>query len=248
MRFQLVRHATLRLDYAGKRLLVDPVLADPESLDPAPNAANRLRNPRVPLPFEASRLLDTDAILVTHAHRDHFDDAAAAFLPKHLPLFCQPEDADLFERRGFHYVTPVSDIVTWGHICIVRTGGRHGTGETGERMGKVSGYVLYTVGDATLYIAGDTVWCPEVEEALTKYVPDVCIVNAGAAQFLEGGPITMDADDVVRLARAIPWAQIVAVHMEAWNHCLLTRADLGARFDREKLSIRIPLDGEEFRL
>jgi hypothetical protein len=48
----------------------------------------------------------------------------------------------------------------------VRTGGRHGTGEIGEKMGPVSGYVLRGPGEPVVYIAGDTVWCPEVAAAL----------------------------------------------------------------------------------
>ena len=47
-----------------------------------------------------------------------------------------------------------------------------------------------------------------------SYAPDVIVVNASAAQFNEGGPIVMDNDDVVALAREAPDAQIVAVHFE----------------------------------
>jgi hypothetical protein len=32
-----------------------------------------------------------------------------------------------------------------------------------------------------LYVTGDTVWSPEVEEALATHRPTVCVVNAGAA-------------------------------------------------------------------
>ena len=35
-----------------------------------------------------------DGVLVTHLHRDHFDSRAAELLPKTLPIFCQPVDAD----------------------------------------------------------------------------------------------------------------------------------------------------------
>ena len=55
------------------------------------------------------------------------------------------------------------------------------------------------------------------------------VVNASAAQFNEGGPIVMDNDDVVALAREAPDAQIVAVHFETVSHSTETRADLRAR-------------------
>jgi L-ascorbate metabolism protein UlaG (beta-lactamase superfamily) len=93
-------------------------------------------------------------------------------------------------------------------------------------MGPVSGYVLSKTGVPTLYIAGDSVWCSEVEDAIRIHKPDVIVVNAGAAQFLEGGPITMDAADVVKVCQSAPQARIVAVHMEAINQCVLTRDGL----------------------
>jgi hypothetical protein len=33
-----------------------------------------------------------------------------------------------------------------------------------------------------LYIAGDTIFCKEVKDALDNYKPDIVVVNAGAAQ------------------------------------------------------------------
>ena len=99
--------------------------------------------------------------------------------------------------------------------------------------------------DPGVYVAGDTIWCPEVEEALYNNEPDVIVVNAGAAQFLTGDPITMTAEDVVRVCRVAPDAQVVAVHMEAINHCLLTRAELDERLREEGLNgrVEIPADG-----
>ena len=69
-------------------------------------------------------------------------------------------------------------------------------------MAPASGFVLRVQGDRELYIAGDSIWCDEVDEAIADHRPRSIVVNAGAAQFLEGGPITMDADDVVATARA----------------------------------------------
>jgi L-ascorbate metabolism protein UlaG (beta-lactamase superfamily) len=113
-------------------------------------------------------------------------------------------------------------------------------------MAPVSGFVVRAEGSPTLYMAGDTVWCPEVEEALDAHDPDVVVVNAGAAQLLEGDPITMTAEDVARVCRALPDTLVVAVHMGAINHCLLTRDDLREELQREGLAeqVEIPGDGE----
>ncbi|MFJ5671467.1 hypothetical protein ACIQAS_07440 [Bacillus safensis] len=58
--------------------------------------------------------------------------------------------------------------------------------------------------------------------------PDVIMVNSGAAQFLEGDPITMTKEEIIDIRRSQPKAQIVACHLEAVNHCFLTRAALEA--------------------
>ncbi len=71
------------------------------------------------------------------------------------------------------------------------------------------------------------------------------MVNAGAAQFLHGDPITMTAGDVVRVCRAAPHAQVVAVHMEAINHCLLTRKELAQEVVALSVQVKIPEDGRK---
>ena len=251
MEIRLIRHATLLLTIRGHRFLVDPMLADPGTAPPVANSPNQRPNPLVPLPLPAEEAVaGVEAVLVTHTHRDHWDDAAAAALPKGLPIVGQPEDEPKFRAAGFHDVRPVRDAVRWDDVTIHRTGGRHGTGEVGRRLAPVSGFVLRAPGEPVAYIAGDTIWCPEVDAALREYVPVIVVVNAGAAQFLEGGPITMTADDVIAVAGAAPAARLVAVHMEAINHCVLRRADLAAAVGRAGLASRvvIPADGERVPL
>ena len=118
-------------------------------------------------------------------------------------------------------------------------------GVIGARMAPVSGFVLQTEKEPTVYIAGDTVGCPEVKKALTAFHPDVIVVNAGAARFLLGGRITMSGCDISRVAQQLPLAKIVAVHMEAFSHCLLTRQMLRDFADQKEWSdfVYIPDDG-----
>jgi L-ascorbate metabolism protein UlaG (beta-lactamase superfamily) len=115
-----------------------------------------------------------------------------------------------------------------------------------ERIGPVSGFVLRAENEPSLYVAGDTIWCEQVEAALEAHQPSVVVVNAGAAQFTDSGPITMDAGDVLSVARAAPDSRVVAVHFESINHCVLSRRELRERVEREGLAERvlIPSDGE----
>src|SRR6185312_6615177 len=143
MRIQLVRHATLLLDYAGMRILVDPMLSDAGAMAAIQNSPQPRPNPLVPLPFPVEQVLDgVQAVLVTHMHRDHWDDAAIQLVPKDLPLFCQVEDQSKMEATHFLNTAPIVDARNWSKICITRTGGQHGTGEIGKAMAPVSGYVL----------------------------------------------------------------------------------------------------------
>jgi L-ascorbate metabolism protein UlaG (beta-lactamase superfamily) len=247
VRLTLVRHATLRVEFAGLTLLVDPQLDPKGAHDGVPGTADPRPSPLVDLPLPAAdTIAGVDAVLVTHLHGDHFDATARELLPREPPLLCQPEDAERLRGDGFTDVRPVEDVLTLGGLRVYRTGGQHGTGEIGAKMAPVCGFVLAAAAEPVVYVAGDTIFCPEVRDAVATHAPATIVVNAGAARFLEGDPITMTADDVIALARHAPAARIVAVHFETVSHCTETRADLRGRVREEELEDRIavPEDGE----
>jgi L-ascorbate metabolism protein UlaG (beta-lactamase superfamily) len=246
MHLRLIRNATLRLELGGVRLLFDPMLDRAGARPPVEDTENDLRNPLVELPEPAELVVaGLDAVLVSHMHQDHFDATAARLLPKGLPLLCQPEDAERLRGLGFADVRPVTGSARLGGVTVTRTPARHGSGATAAALAPVSGFVLRDAAGHALYIAGDTVLYDEVERVLERERPDVVVVNAGAARFAGGDPIVMDADDVVALARRAPAARVVAVHLEAVNHCVQTRADLHQRLRDEGLADRVtvPEDG-----
>ena len=246
MRLCLVRHATLLLDYAGLRLIVDPMLDDLEARPPILSSPNPRNNPLVPLPMAAEEVVQgVEAVLVTHTHSDHWDATAARLLPKQVPLFGQTEDEAKFRSQGFTVLHSVAQPANWNGIQISRTSGQYGRGEIATEMAPVSGFVLQAAGEPTLDVAGDTIWCNDVQQALRAYKPAIVVVNTGAAQFLEGDPITMTAEDVMATCQAVPEALVVAVHMEAINHCLLTRSDLAFQLEAARMigQVAIPQDG-----
>ena len=245
MRLRLIRHATLRLEAGGLHLLVDPMLDPAGARPPVEGTENDRRNPLVELPEPAEIVVEgVDAVLVSHLHEDHFDATAAELLPPDVPLLCQPEDAATLGERGFTDVRPVEDELTLGPLTVVRTPARHGYGADAEALAPVSGFLVREDG-ASLYLAGDTVFYPGVEKVLDTHRPTVVVVNASGARFTGGRPIVMDLDDVVAVARRVPDARVVAVHLDAINHCIETRADLHQRLAHEGLSgaVSVPEDG-----
>lgn len=237
MRLTLVRNATVILELSGKRILVDPMLDDAGARPPIENTAHPVPNPTVPLPFPADEVVrGIDAVVLTHRHRDHLDARAEELLPRDAPVFCQPEDEEALGALGLD-ARPVSGVVGWGGLRITRVPARHGSGRVAELLAPVSGFVL-----DDLYLAGDTVWYEEVEATIDRHRPRVAVVNAGGAEFLEGGPIVMGIDDVREVAARVP--TVVAVHMEALNHCFLSREALRDAAP----GVLVPEDGETLEL
>ena len=237
VRLTLVRNATVILELAGRRLLVDPMLDDVGARPPIADTANPAPNPTVPLPFPAVDVVrGIDAVLVTHRHRDHLDGRAEELLPRDAPVFCQPGDENALRELGLD-ARAVADELRWEGVRIVRTPARHGSGAIADALAPVSGFLLDDV-----YVAGDTVWYEGVEETVERHRPRVAAVNAGGAEFLEGGLIIMGADDVREVAARVP--VVVAVHLEALNHCFLSRAELRAAVP----GVLVPEDGETLEL
>lgn len=246
MKIQLIRHATVIITIGDKRILVDPMLSMAGIMDPIKGVQNQNKNPLVELPLGIEDIIKCDAVLVTHTHRDHFDEEAIKILPKTMPLFCQPEDEAKIKSFGFTEVHSVMDSCKYGSITFNRTQGKHGHGLIARKMAPVSGFVVSCPGEPVTYIAGDTVWCGKVKKALKEFKPDIVICNCGSAQFKWGAPITMSTGDINKICRKYPRTKIVAVHMEAWNHCRLTRKDLKDYLMKKSIqrNVYIPEDGE----
>jgi L-ascorbate metabolism protein UlaG (beta-lactamase superfamily) len=237
MQLTLVRSATVILELGGRRILVDPMLDDAGARPPIENTRNPVPNPTVPLPFPAEDVVrGLDAVIVTHRHRDHLDARGEELLPRDVPVFCQPEDFDALRELGLD-ARAVDDALDWDGLTFTRTPARHGSGHIAELLAPVSGFVL-----DDLYLCGDTVWYEEVEQTIERHRPRVAVVHAGGAEFLEGGLIVMGVDDVREVAPRVP--VVVAVHMEALNHCFLSRAELRKAVP----AVLVPEDGETLDL
>lgn len=254
---QQIRNATVKITYGETTFLVDPMLAEQGAYPGFENTyRSELRNPLVGLPMPVEEMIDgVDAIIVTHTHLDHWDDAAQELLPKDMPLFAQnAADAELIRSQGFSDVRILDGEAEFGGVKLHKTGGQHGSDtlyavpELAETLGDVMGVVFEAPDQKTTYLVGDTIWRDEVEQALARYNPEVIVVNAGAAEVtgFEGDPIIMGKEDTLRMHQAAPNAAIIAVHMDAVNHMTLSRDELSDYVQEVGIQdhVSIPADGE----
>jgi L-ascorbate metabolism protein UlaG (beta-lactamase superfamily) len=249
MQLQLIRNATLLLDYAGHHILIDPYLSPRHSL---PSYTGKSPNPMVDLPLSTDDILrGVELVIVSHLHSDHFDKVAHELVPKDLPLLCQPGNEDNIREKGFRNVTPITDATTWGGITITRTDGHHGTGEVEGIMGRVSGFVFQAQNEPTLYWAGDTIFCAEVQAAIQRFDPAIIVTHSCGATWPDSqgqrSLIVMDAAQTIEVCNSAPTARVIATHMETLDHATVSRADLhtaAAQANLDTSRLLIPADGE----
>jgi len=252
---QQVRNATVKITYGDTTFLIDPMLAKKGAYPGFENTyRSNLRNPLVDLPESPDKVISgVDAVIVTHTHLAHWDDAAQKALPKDIPLFTQHEDdAQLIRSQGFKNVRVLTDEAEFGGVKITKTGGQHGTDEMyavpalAKPLGEAMGVVFQAPGYKTLYLAGDTIWRKEVDQAIEKYHAEVIVLNAGKAKMTGfEGAIIMGEEDVLRAEQTAKDAKIVAVHMDAVNHMSLSREELRNYVKKQGIESRvdIPEDG-----
>ncbi|WP_378184749.1 MBL fold metallo-hydrolase [Aquimarina sp. W85] len=247
MDIQLIRSATLKITYAGSTILIDPMLAAKGTFE---SFAGIQKNPICDLTMSIEEVLDAvTLVLITHMHEDHFDTLAKASLSKDIPIFCQPADLKKIQESNFIHAKKIDTTVQWKGITISRTGGVHGSGEIAKHMGAVSGFVLQAENEPTTYIVGDSIWVDQVDQAIKAYEPQVIVTNSGGA-YIPGHeitPILMNEAETIKILKRLPEAHVVAVHLEALDHCTVTRASLKRVYAIEKSeigSLYLPVDGE----
>jgi L-ascorbate metabolism protein UlaG (beta-lactamase superfamily) len=249
MKIRLIRNATLRITYAGKEFIIDPFLLPKDTI---PSFAGISNNPTVGLPCSPEEVVDgVEMAIVSHMHPDHFDQLAAQLLPVDITLFCQPGDEHMIRQFGITGATPIIDSTLWEGISITRTDGQHGSGVWAQHMGNVSGFIFQANDEPTVYWAGDTILYDGVRQVLSEINPEVIITHSGGAQMQGSGPIIMDAEQTVSICLENPDTKVVAVHLEALDHCPITRSQLRSLAQNSNIPdgrLLIPQDGETIEL
>ncbi len=255
MKITQIRNATLIIEYNGTKFLIDPWLGPKNYMPGFDSAVNsEIRQPRVDLPLAVEEIVKVDAVIITHLHPDHWDQYAEESLNKNVPIFVQSDtDKEFITNKGFHNVEVLAEHNTEFHnIVLCKTKTQHGKREIlkplCESIGMpydAMGIVLKADNEKTLYIAGDTIWCDEVKQALSRHSPEIIVVNACAATVLNGERLIMNIDDLKEVLSFAKKSAIIASHMDNLRHLTVTRKDLVEfKKNNDAVNLLIPEDGE----
>ena len=175
MRLQWLGHATFLLEVKGLRFLFDPFLAD---------------NPRFP------KHLDTEirtkgyltALVVTHAHFDHFADVVPLLKnDPDLRIICPFEIGEWLQLQGIGEDRVQSQnpggTGEFKGVRFTMTNAIHsssvGLGKDSHGLGCPVGYVLRFPDGFTIYNTGDTAVTMDMQIVRDLYHPDLVILPIG---------------------------------------------------------------------
>jgi L-ascorbate metabolism protein UlaG (beta-lactamase superfamily) len=165
-------HATFSIEWGGTRLAVDPLLGRAVALAPRLFPGHHICTKKT-----------YDAILLTHAHMDHFSPQAVAAL-NHNGIILPPgtERFLRFHTRANSHLTfaEIGQSIQVGELEIIPLFARHGGWRYPWQYGLEARSYLVRRGKRTLYLAGDTAWGSHFAEIGERYSPDYAALPIGA--------------------------------------------------------------------
>ena len=263
MKIHHLRNATFVIESKEKFILVDPMLSSKGQLPPFAYLRHKLqKNPLVDLPQNSKEILSkVTHCLITHSqkwgiellsHTDHLDKAGVNFLRNaNIPIATLKVDTPYLEKRNLNVVAPLKffeeEKFAEGKITAVPA--KHGHSWMHNFMANGAGLFLELPNEPSIYISGDTVLTPDVKKALSTFKPDITVVACGNASLDVGGDILMSVDEVIEFIKLSP-KKVIANHLEALNHCPITREELKSILEENDLDskVYIPDDGESFEI
>lgn len=250
MKFKHYRNATSKLIYGGYKILVDPCLSPKNTFRNVPMKYSQILNllkkehPVHDLSDVIDDILDVDIVLSTHRHFDHFDKVAVKSIAKDQLIVCQKEDMKRFKREGFTYLKPIETQLEIGEMTIHRVHADH------SKIGGVaSGYILSVPNEPVVYLAGDTVYGPHIDDVFHKFKPDVVVINGGGAIGFNQ-KLIMGIQDIEKTVLLKPQSDFIIVHLDEISHCTVSRKSIQEYFSIDYLlslnvrSFKYPMNGE----
>lgn len=172
--FTCIKHASIRINYDGKEIQIDPVTNLPPMTD-------------------YTKMPKADYIFVTHEHGDHFDKQAIAALTKAETKLIT--NARCAEMLGYGTVMANGDNLSLADDIRVEAVPAYNNTPGREKFhpkGRDNGFVI-TLDGFRIYVAGDTEDVPEMAD-----IKDIDVAFLPCNQ-----PYTMLPEQLVRAARMV---------------------------------------------
>ncbi len=246
-------HAGFRINLGGRSILIDPHLSDGYDTLLAIGPRRLNRPPRI---AAIDRL---DAVVISHADRDHYDMATLRRLSARFPearLIAPAGMGAGDDRHGFAHVTEVE---TWRGVAL---GGLRLTPTPAHHQGRrnfiglaptpAAGWVIEG-GGRRIFHSGDTAYGPVFGEIAGRFGRfDLALVPIGAyARRALFGAVHASPEEAVKIAVDLGARRAIGHHWGTFALGLESPADAAARFEaaaRGRISARVLDVGETAKI
>jgi L-ascorbate metabolism protein UlaG (beta-lactamase superfamily) len=203
-----LKHASLMIQDAGRRILVDPVFSSPFWF---------IRD-YTPFAFDPVQIPAPELVLLTHGHYDHLDTDSLSRLPPDTHVISPPGYAELLEGAGLRRRT----VLDWYESF--RSGGseitllpcNHWTMRNpvaGPNLGLWGSYLIRTATGPTIYVSGDTAYFDGFDQIGAEFDIDLAVFNLGAYEprwFM--APSHIDPAETVQAFRELNARRLMIMH------------------------------------
>ncbi|HEX8729507.1 MAG TPA: MBL fold metallo-hydrolase [Ktedonobacterales bacterium] len=227
---------TALIEIGALRILTDPTF---EPAGYSYNAGGQEIRKTADPAISAAALGPVDAVLLSHDHHgDNLDPAGRAYLAQAQRTLTTPEGAQRLGGNARGVAVGETLSLTGADGLVVRvtaTPARHGPEQVAPALaGHVTGWLLEWDGQrhGALYISGDTVLFPGVEEVTRSHRIGTALLHCGAARAQRFGPydITLTGVEAAQVAQLLGDATVIPLHYEGWSHFTEGRAEIEQAF------------------
>ncbi|MFH1851878.1 MAG: MBL fold metallo-hydrolase [Candidatus Neomarinimicrobiota bacterium] len=221
LRFAWLGHSSLILEIAGKRLLIDPMLSERSSMV-------QWAGPRRfhPAPLKAEELPVVDAVLISHDHFDHLDQATIKSIAGRDLLFIVPIGISSRLRDWGVAENKIIEMNWWDEydldgLRIVATPARHFSGRGLPDRDLTLWTSWSIIGEKRrVFFSGDTGPTPDMQTIGEKFGPfDLTFIEIGAYDetwaSIHAGPVV-----AAQIHRQLNGAQMVPIHWATFDLAL----------------------------
>ncbi|MBX3098504.1 MAG: MBL fold metallo-hydrolase [Salinibacterium sp.] len=230
---------TAILEYAGKRFITDPTFDEPGSYS-APGETTLVKTAGPAIARDAIGTIDV-VLLSHHGHKDNLDYEGLELIATGIPTLSTPDAASALFGGS---VIGLDSWESWrlGDVTVTAVPALHGPPGSERLVGEVTGFILESDDEPTVYISGDNASIPLVEQIAGRFpLIEIAVLFAGAAR-VPGidANLTLTSTDAARAAIMLGARTVIGVHTDDWEHFSEGRDQLEAAFTGKGLLIATP--------